>query len=99
YILHDWDDENCLKLLKNCYKTIPSDGKVIVVDTILPVVPEPTPIAKKAFRFDVSMMAQTLRGKERTRQEFMHLAKGSGFTSIRFACCVSTSIWVMEFYK
>ncbi|KOM57217.1 hypothetical protein LR48_Vigan11g024900 [Vigna angularis] len=32
WILHDWDDEEFVKLLKNCYKAIPSDGKVIVVD-------------------------------------------------------------------
>ncbi|MED6204442.1 hypothetical protein PIB30_009183 [Stylosanthes scabra] len=98
YILHDWDDEDCLKILKNCHKAIPNDGKVIVVDNILPVVPEPTAIAKKAFRIDLSMLTQTLRGKERTKQEFMDLAKRSGFTSIKFACYVN-SIWVMEFYK
>ncbi|KAM4100014.1 hypothetical protein ACB094_05G036300 [Castanea mollissima] len=28
WILHDWSDEYCLKLLKNCYNAIPNDGKV-----------------------------------------------------------------------
>ncbi|XP_058772103.1 cathecol O-methyltransferase 1-like isoform X2 [Vicia villosa] len=28
WILHDWSDEHCLKLLKNCYDAIPDDGKV-----------------------------------------------------------------------
>ncbi|KAF2283205.1 hypothetical protein GH714_043537 [Hevea brasiliensis] len=37
WILHDWSDEHCLKLLKNCYEAIPDDGKVIVVDAVLPV--------------------------------------------------------------
>jgi caffeic acid 3-O-methyltransferase len=36
YILHDWDDENCVKILKNCYKALPADGKVITVDHVLP---------------------------------------------------------------
>ncbi|MED6204439.1 hypothetical protein PIB30_009180 [Stylosanthes scabra] len=97
-ILHDWDDEDCLKILKNCHKAIPNDGKVIVVDAILPNVPEPTAIAKNAFRFDVVMMTQMPRGKERTQQDFMDLAKGSGFTAIKFVCCLSC-LWVMEFYK
>ncbi|MED6184504.1 Flavone 3'-O-methyltransferase 1 [Stylosanthes scabra] len=35
WILHDWSDEQCMKVLKNCHKAIPEDGKVIVVDTIL----------------------------------------------------------------
>ncbi|MED6225463.1 hypothetical protein PIB30_093973, partial [Stylosanthes scabra] len=97
-ILHDWDDKQCLKLLKNCHKAILNDGKVIVVDNILPNVPEPTANAKNAFGFDVVMMTQAFGGKERTKQDFMHLAKGSGFTSVTFVCCVS-SLWVMEFYK
>ncbi|KAL4336022.1 hypothetical protein GQ457_07G036520 [Hibiscus cannabinus] len=36
-ILHDWSDDYCLKLLKNCYDAIPNEGKIIVVDAILPV--------------------------------------------------------------
>ncbi|MED6196523.1 hypothetical protein PIB30_048250 [Stylosanthes scabra] len=99
HVLYDWDDENCLKVLKNCHKAIPNDGKVIVVESILPNVPEPTAAnAKKAFLLDVSMMTHTLRGKERTQQDFMDLAKGSGFTSIKFVVCFSC-VWVMEFYK
>nr|POE55748.1 caffeic acid 3-o-methyltransferase [Quercus suber] len=27
WILHDWNDEHCVKLLKNCYNAIPHDGK------------------------------------------------------------------------
>ncbi|ONI23625.1 hypothetical protein PRUPE_2G199300 [Prunus persica] len=40
WILHDWSDEHCLKLLKNCYKAIPDNGKVIVVEALLPAMPE-----------------------------------------------------------
>ncbi|XVE73616.1 hypothetical protein DITRI_Ditri11bG0133100 [Diplodiscus trichospermus] len=39
-ILHDWGDEQCLRILRNCYKAIPDNGKVIVVDSIIPVMPE-----------------------------------------------------------
>ncbi|XP_061359228.1 cathecol O-methyltransferase 1-like [Gastrolobium bilobum] len=98
WILHDWDDEHCLTLLKNCYKAIPDDGKVIVVDYILPVVPETTTTAKTAFRSDLLMMTQNPGGKERTLQEFMELAKGSGFSGITSVCCVS-GYSVMEFFK
>lgn len=27
WILHDWSDEHCLKLLKNCYKALPEHGR------------------------------------------------------------------------
>ncbi|PPR97736.1 hypothetical protein GOBAR_AA22942 [Gossypium barbadense] len=39
FILHDWSDDDCLKLLKNCYKAIPDEGKIVVVDCMLPDVP------------------------------------------------------------
>ncbi|KAJ1390627.1 Winged helix-like DNA-binding domain superfamily [Sesbania bispinosa] len=98
WILHDWSDEHCLKLLKNCHKAIPSDGKVIVVDSIIPVLPESTLIAQNGFQADLLMMTQNPGGKERTQNEFLELALQSGFSGIRHVCCVS-GLWVMEFFK
>ncbi|XP_020212673.1 anthranilate N-methyltransferase [Cajanus cajan] len=98
WILHDWSDEHCLKLLKNCYSAIPEDGKVIVVDSIVSIVPETTATAKGALGSDLVMMTQNPGGKERTRQEFIELAEGSGFSGVTFICCVC-GYWVMEFYK
>nr|DAD39182.1 TPA_asm: hypothetical protein HUJ06_013505 [Nelumbo nucifera] len=34
-ILHDWNDKDCLKLLKNCWKALPNLGMVIAVESIL----------------------------------------------------------------
>ncbi|MCH79658.1 anthranilate N-methyltransferase-like [Trifolium medium] len=98
WILHDWSDEHCLKLLKNCYKAIPADGKVIVCESILPSKPETTWSAKFGYATDLLMMTLHVGGKERTEQEFIELAKGSGFTGIKPICCVS-GLWVIEFFK
>ncbi|MED6184508.1 hypothetical protein PIB30_048091 [Stylosanthes scabra] len=98
WILHDWSDEHCMKVLKNCHKAIPGDGKVIVVDTIVPVWPENTTAAKVAFKSDLLMMTQNIGGKERLKHEFIQLANASGFSAIKFVCSVS-GYWVMEFYK
>ncbi|TXG63128.1 hypothetical protein EZV62_010122 [Acer yangbiense] len=98
WILHDWSDEHCLRLLKNCYKSIPNDGIVIVVEAILPVSPETNAATKATSQIDVLMMTQDPGGKERTRQEFMALATGAGFSGIRFDCFAS-NFCVMEFYK
>ena len=36
WIMHDWSDESCVKILKNCRKAIPEEsGKVIIVDVVL----------------------------------------------------------------
>ncbi|KAK7294576.1 hypothetical protein RJT34_17465 [Clitoria ternatea] len=98
WILHDWSDEHCLKLLKNCHKAIPEDGKVIVVESILPVLPESSIVAKNGFQGDLLMMAQNPGGKERTHDEFLHLALQSGFAGIRLLCPIA-NFWVMEFHK
>lgn len=84
--------------MKNCHKATPNDGKVIVVEEVLSVLPETTVAAKSAAQDDLIMMTQIPGGKERTQNEMMELALGSGFSGVRFICCVS-GFWVMEFYK
>ncbi|XP_017982533.1 PREDICTED: caffeic acid 3-O-methyltransferase isoform X1 [Theobroma cacao] len=98
WILHDWSDDHCLKLLKNCYKAIPDDGKVIVIDSVLPVLPESNAASKANSELDVVMMTQNPGGKERTKPELEALATMAGFSGIRYECFVC-NCWVMEFFK
>ncbi|KMZ62445.1 hypothetical protein ZOSMA_462G00080 [Zostera marina] len=37
HVLHDWSDDHCVKLLKNCWKQLPKNGMVIVCELILPI--------------------------------------------------------------
>ncbi|KAF5732014.1 hyoscyamine 6-dioxygenase-like [Tripterygium wilfordii] len=98
-VLHDWSDDHCLKLLKNCYKAIPDNGKLIVVEGVFPDTPDDASVATKLSSLsDVTMMTQNPGGKERKSQEFMALVTGAGFSAIRYECCVG-NFWVMEFYK
>ncbi|XP_048335508.2 cathecol O-methyltransferase 1 [Ziziphus jujuba] len=97
-IMHDWNDEKCIKLLKNCYNAIPENGKVIVVDAVLPVKPETSARVKRVSQVNVFMKTQHPGGKERSKQEFLALATASGFGGVKFVCCVS-AFWVMEFFK
>ncbi|XP_054780943.1 cathecol O-methyltransferase 1-like isoform X2 [Prosopis cineraria] len=98
WILHDWSDEWCLKLLKNCHNAIPEDGKVIVVDAILHAVPEISASAKSTSQLDMIMMTQNPGGRERSEEEFMELARSAGFRGVRYECFVR-NFWIMEFYK
>ncbi|XP_056693660.1 cathecol O-methyltransferase 1 isoform X2 [Spinacia oleracea] len=84
--------------MKNCYKALPDNGKVIVVETNITDEPETTALAKAISQLDVSMMTQNPGGKERTSKEFEALAKATGFSGVKFDCYVS-NFWVMEFYK
>ncbi|XP_059631810.1 caffeic acid 3-O-methyltransferase-like [Cornus florida] len=98
WILHDWSDEHCLKLLKNCCEALPNNGKVIIVESILPEVPENSVSSHIVFEQDLFMLAQNPGGKERTRKEYETLAVKSGFSGCEVICCAYNS-WLMEFHK
>ncbi|XP_058086976.1 caffeic acid 3-O-methyltransferase-like [Magnolia sinica] len=98
WILHDWSDEHCAKILKNCYKALPDSGKVIIAESILPVAPETNLAAQGVFQLDNIMLAHNPGGKERMEKEFEALAKGAGFASFKVICC-TYGTWVMEFLK
>lgn len=96
-VLHDWGDEDCLKVLKNCYKAVPKNGKVIIIELVKPEIPDSSVAAKYATEDDNNMLQNT-GGKERTENEFRTLCKGSGFSNYQIVCR-AYSVCVIEFYK
>ncbi|KAL6006606.1 Caffeic acid 3-O-methyltransferase [Asimina triloba] len=98
WILHNWSDEDCSRLLKNCYDALPDNGKVIVVEYILPSVPDTSASSRSLFQLDLLMLAYCPGGKERTEEEYQKLAKGAGFAGIKKAC-TAYDMGVLEFYK
>ena len=79
WIMHDWDDESCVKILKNCRKAIPKEtGKVIIVDVVLQ--PEGNAIFDDTgIAFDLLMIAHVSGGKERTEPEWKKVLEEGGF--------------------
>ncbi|XP_020574769.1 caffeic acid 3-O-methyltransferase-like [Phalaenopsis equestris] len=98
FVLHDWSDEDCIRILKNCYKALPITGKVIVVEQILPEIPERNNAVRDVYFMDLSMMVTNHRAKERSEKEFISLASEAGFAEFKIACCVM-NYHVMEFIK
>ncbi|KAL9225317.1 hypothetical protein vseg_001259 [Gypsophila vaccaria] len=91
------DDEKSVKLLKNCYKALPEEGKVIVCEYIVPESPENSLSAQTSFIFDATIMTVP-GGIARTKPEYEALGKEAGFQGFRvvtFAC----DTWVMEYLK
>ena len=58
WILHCLDYKQCLELLKNCYEALPVNGKVIVVDLVIPESPDTNLLFKSLFQFELFMMTQ-----------------------------------------
>ena len=84
WVLHDWSDENCIKILKNCKKAIPEKtGKVIIVDHVLQ--PEGNGLFDDTgFAFDMILLAHHGDGKERTEENWKWLFKEAGFPRYNF---------------
>ncbi|KAK4571969.1 hypothetical protein RGQ29_030386 [Quercus rubra] len=79
WVLHDWSDEHCIKILKNCRKAISEKiGKVIIVDIILEKDNNDL-FDETRMVFDLLMMAHTSGGKERTELEWKKLLEEGGF--------------------
>ncbi|KAL6000534.1 hypothetical protein ACLOJK_024233 [Asimina triloba] len=77
-ILHDWADDECIKILQRCKETVPRDGgKVIIVDIVLGMDPA-KPYSNMKLCMDLDMMLNT-GGKERTEEEWKKIILGAGF--------------------
>ncbi|PHT46648.1 Caffeic acid 3-O-methyltransferase 1 [Capsicum baccatum] len=98
-VLHNWDDEYCVKVLKNCWKALPKDGKVVVIEQIQAEYPEMNLLCKHSFSMDIAMMTMVGGGKERTNQQYEALAKQDGFTTALKTVARAYYSWVMELYK
>uniref|UniRef100_A0A453M975 O-methyltransferase C-terminal domain-containing protein n=1 Tax=Aegilops tauschii subsp. strangulata TaxID=200361 RepID=A0A453M975_AEGTS len=98
WILHNWTDDYCMTLLRNCYDALPMNGKVVIVEGILPVKPDAMPSTQTMFQVDMMMLLHTAGGKERELSEFEELAKGAGFSTVKTSYIYSTA-WVIEFVK
>ena len=77
-----------MEILKNCYAALPDDGKVIVIELILPETPETSAAVRCIMQIDLVMMTQNPGGKERTKQDFESLARRTGFKDIKSECFV-----------
>ncbi|XP_038888504.1 probable O-methyltransferase 3 [Benincasa hispida] len=80
WILHDWSDEECVKILKKCKEAITSNGKkgkVMVIDLVVFNTKNEDSIETQLF-YDMLMMTIT-SGKEREEKEWAKLIKEAGF--------------------
>jgi O-methyltransferase domain len=73
-ILHDWNDDECIKILSNIHKSASDKSKVFIIEHTVPN-PE-TPHFSKLF--DIHMMCAT-SGRERTIEEYESILNQSGW--------------------
>jgi hypothetical protein len=73
-ILHDWDNERALAILRHCREAMERSARILVIDAVMR--PGNAPDPNKDL--DLNIMVLT-GGRERTRDEFDALLAGAGF--------------------
>jgi SAM-dependent methyltransferase len=73
-ILHDWDDQECVTILRNCRRAMATGGRLLVVEVIIPPSNQP----HYGHYFDLNMLV-LLTGRERSETEYRALFDAAGF--------------------
>ena len=80
WILHDWGDDECIKILKNCKQAIPSrdkGGKVIIIDMVVGSGSSDAKQLETQVLYDLLIMG--INGVERDEQEWKKIFFEAGF--------------------
>jgi hypothetical protein len=78
-ILHDWNDQDSIHILKVLCNSMDSTSRLIVIERLIPESPQQDP---STIWLDLHMLCIT-GGQERTLQEYHHLFREAGLTASR----------------
>jgi len=93
HIIHDWEEEKALTILRNCHQAMPSSGKLLVIESIIPPGNEPF-----GGKFLDLVMLLIPGGKERTEEEYRELFEKAGFDLSRIVP-TDTAVSILELTK
>ena len=74
WIIHDWDRGRAVSILKRCRQAMPTTGRLLLVEAVIPLGNEPH--AGKIMDF---VMLTALGGQERTEEQYGDLLREAGF--------------------
>jgi ubiquinone/menaquinone biosynthesis C-methylase UbiE len=74
WIIHDWNDERSVSILKNCHRAMAENGRLLLVEAVVPHGSQP----HFSKYMDLNMLVMT-GGRERTEDEYRALLEASGF--------------------
>lgn len=77
-IIHDWNDARSVSILRNCREALPRNGRLLLVERLMPEKPTATEEDKAHAMSDLNMMRGP-GGAERTERQYRELIEQSGF--------------------
>nr|ULR16448.1 O-methyltransferase 2300-like protein [Panicum virgatum] len=96
--LHDWGDEECVKVLKNCKQAVaPRDegGKVVIIDMVVGYGPQDIKHKEAQVFFDFYIMF--INGAERDEQEWKDIFFRAGFSDYKIVSVLGV-MSIIELY-
>lgn len=79
FVLHDWPDAECIRILKNIRQAMTVDARLLIIEHVVPTTRGP----HFAKFMDMNMLALTAGGRERTEAAFARLLAEAGLTPRR----------------
>lgn len=89
-IIHDWNDDDAVRILANVRSAIRPDGKLLLLESVLPERAR----ADIGLLIDLEMLV-AVGGTERTRSQWENLLARSGFRLDRVVP-TATPVWIVE---
>lgn len=90
HVLHNWDDDKAIRILRHCADTVAPNGQVLVVEGLT----LPGNIRDGTRLMDLEMLALTGGGRERSKPEFRHLFSRAALR-LESSHRLSESAWVL----
>ncbi|XP_078178521.1 pluviatolide O-methyltransferase-like [Carex rostrata] len=84
-VLHDWPDDDCIKILQKCREAISpveAGGKIIIIDLTIDLETHDQDAIETTLYYDVKMMIAFV-AKERNRQEWHNIFQAAGFVNYK----------------
>jgi len=82
HVIHDWNDESALTILKSCHRAMGPKGRLLIVEGIYPRRIDQSLASRGAAANDVNMLVNT-GGRQRSEAEFRSLYDAAAFTLTR----------------
>ena len=84
-ILHDWNDDDCQKILVNVRRAMAATSRLLIAEDLVCGANQPCPAKQR----DINMLVRT-GGRNRTEQEYRDVLTRGGFRTTRVIATAST---------
>ena len=82
WILHDWNDDNCRKVLGHCFAALPSGGVLLISESVMNEDFSGTSLWPELYSLFMLVVCETA-AKERTESEHRELLEQVGFRDMK----------------